>query len=118
MQTFVGGQPVPIDRNGYSVAAVGPNHVILGVRARYTACRDIPQMSSEIYRLQPPGGFEWLLPVNQDDNALFRFDGTPRAQTWVPVEMERIKQSDRGKVAKPSDFPFGLELPRFFGHLT
>lgn len=64
-------------------------------------------MTLSIHTLAPPGGFEWLLPTVSAHIDRVRFDGSSRARTWTPVHMTRMKEPDRGKRRKPSDFPFG-----------
>ena len=60
-----------------------------------------------VYRLNYGEEFEWLLPVSNKDYDLFDFDGTARAASWKPVQMERLKVSDRGRRLKPADLPAG-----------
>jgi hypothetical protein len=56
-----------------------------------------------VYRVSYGEEFEWLLPVRKEDYDLFRFDRTARAASWKPVQMERLKVSDRGRRLKPAD---------------
>src|SRR6187397_957294 len=67
-----------------------------------------------VYRLNYGEEFEWLLPVRNEDYDLFRFDGTARAASWKPVQMERIKVSDRGRRLKPADVPAGATTSIMF----
>lgn len=59
----------------------------------------------KVYKLRYGEGFEWLLPVNQADFDLLRFDGQPRSGSWKPVEMRRLKVSEQGNPLQPCDFP-------------
>jgi uncharacterized protein DUF1629 len=58
-----------------------------------------------VFELRYSEGFEWLLPVNDTDFDILAFDGQPRARSWKPVSMERLKTSERGQPLAPSDFP-------------
>jgi hypothetical protein len=61
-------------------------------------------MSLKVYKLRYGEGYEWLLPVDQQDFERLRFDGQPRGTSWTPVKMRRLKVSDQGRPLKPGDF--------------
>jgi len=63
------------------------------------------RLPTRVYKLRFSEGFEWLLPVDEGDFDKLRFDGTRRADSWRPVRMRRLVQSDQGKTLRPSDFP-------------
>jgi hypothetical protein len=50
-------------------------------------------------------GFEWLLPLNDADFDLLRFDGQPRRASWKPVRMTRLTTTESGQLLRPTDFP-------------
>ena len=59
-----------------------------------------------IYELDPPEGYEWILPENQDDFEVFRrFDGSARASSWTPVRVRLLKE-DESQRFLPSDMPW------------
>ena len=60
---------------------------------------------TKVYAIDYRDGFEWLLPVENQDFEHLRFEGTPRAMTWQPVEMKRVKEDEDGTRWKPGDFP-------------
>jgi len=61
--------------------------------------------SMAVFKLAFAEGFEWLLPVDERDFESLRFDGHPRAQSWRPVRMKRLRVSEPGRRLRPSDFP-------------
>ena len=61
-------------------------------------------MSTNVYKIRPAEGYEWLLPADPDDYEQLVFDGKPRGKTWRPIKMRRLKFS-RGKFLQPCDFP-------------
>jgi len=60
-----------------------------------------------VYTMNYGEDFEYLLPVRKEEYDLLHFDGTARAASWKPVQMERVKVSDRGRRLKPADLPGG-----------
>lgn len=61
--------------------------------------------TTQVYRLRYAEGFEWLLPENEVDFDLLRFDGKARASGWTPIKMKRVRISEHGQVLKQADFP-------------
>lgn len=61
---------------------------------------------SNVYKIKPPEGCEWLQPVDKEHYKLFAFDGKPRASSWKPVAVERLKDSGDGRLRWPVDFPW------------
>jgi hypothetical protein len=61
----------------------------------------------KVYTPGPAEGFQWVLPVTNGDSLKFRFDGTPRASSWMPVRVARLKVWEDGTALEPSDFPAG-----------
>ena len=59
-----------------------------------------------VWRPRPPGGFEWVVPVDSDQFDILEFDGTPRAEQWSPVLMERVTVTEHGEELLESDFPW------------
>jgi hypothetical protein len=57
-----------------------------------------------IYKIRHCEGYEWVLPVDQNDYDLLIFDGKSRASSWKPIRMRRLKFID-GRFRQPSDFP-------------
>jgi hypothetical protein len=60
---------------------------------------------ANVYVLRHSDGYESLLPVVGEDCLLFIFDRSPRASSWKPVKMRRVKFTRRGQFQKPCDFP-------------
>jgi hypothetical protein len=58
-----------------------------------------------VYKLTTDEGFEWLVPTEERDFDLLRFDGSSHKRKWQPVSMRRLKFSDKGKSLIPCDFP-------------
>jgi hypothetical protein len=61
--------------------------------------------ATNVYKLRHCEGSEWLQPVIADDYSLLAFDGQPRARSWRPVAMQRIKDFEDGRPVRPVDFP-------------
>jgi hypothetical protein len=61
----------------------------------------------KLYVPDPAEGFQWLLPIADGDSLKLRFDGTPRAASWVPLKVERVSQDVGLFFPEPSDFPAG-----------
>lgn len=60
----------------------------------------------KIYQPRVAEGFQWVLPVNEDDFETFlSFDGSPRASTWTPVSVQLLS-TDEGRALEKSDFPW------------
>jgi hypothetical protein len=59
---------------------------------------------AKVFKLRYGDGYEWLLPVEQREFELLRFDGRPRAASWTPVEMRRLTVSSEGRPLRPGDF--------------
>jgi hypothetical protein len=52
-------------------------------------------------------GFEWVLPVQNEDFEVFRgLDGTPRHSTWSPIPMRLLTEDDSGRPLQRADFPW------------
>jgi hypothetical protein len=62
---------------------------------------------TNVYTIQHCEEDEWMLPVDPNDYDLLVFDGKPRASSWKPVAMRRIKDFGDGRPARPCDFPCG-----------
>jgi len=60
-----------------------------------------------VFKITAPEGFDWVLPIDEDDIELLRFDGQPRRSSWTPVKMERLLKDERGRALRRSDFPSG-----------
>ncbi|WP_437738931.1 imm11 family protein [Sorangium sp. So ce1335] len=58
-----------------------------------------------VYKFRYSEGFEWLLPVNDADFELLRFDGQRKSSSWRPIRMKRLKVTEQGRPLEPSDFP-------------
>jgi hypothetical protein len=63
--------------------------------------------AANVYKIQPSEGCEWLRPVNKEHYELFAFDGKPRASSWKPVAVKRLKDFGDGRPVWPVDFPCG-----------
>jgi hypothetical protein len=51
-------------------------------------------------------GFEWINTCDHQDYEVFAaFDGQPRAQSWRPIKVRRVRADDRSAF-NPSDFPW------------
>ncbi|MEV6556490.1 DUF1629 domain-containing protein [Nocardia sp. NPDC051756] len=59
----------------------------------------------KIYVGAPRAGFEWAIPVEDDDNERLSFAGVPKLDSWPLMEMKSARE-DGSKV--PSDFPWSL----------
>jgi hypothetical protein len=64
-------------------------------------------LTFNIYKLRPCEGCEWLLAVDNRDYDLLTFNGIPRATSWKPIRMRRLKFTERGQFRRPCDFPAG-----------
>jgi hypothetical protein len=62
-------------------------------------------MTFSVYKLRYVEGFEWLLPTREDDIERLRFDGRSVEANWKPVEMTRLRTSERGQPLRRADFP-------------
>lgn len=58
-----------------------------------------------VFTIGAPEGYEWVLPVHEEDFEILRFDGTPRRAGWEPVPMRRLRVDARGQCLQDSDFP-------------
>jgi hypothetical protein len=74
--------------------------------------------SLNIYKPRPCEGCEWLLAVDGSDYDLLTFDGTPRAGSWKPTRMRRLKFDDNGQFLQPCDFPSGSGGDLLMTHAT
>jgi hypothetical protein len=63
--------------------------------------------STNIYKLRHCEGYEWLLPIDSCNYDLLIFDGKPRANTWQPIKMRRLRFTEDGQFLQPCDFPCG-----------
>jgi hypothetical protein len=63
------------------------------------------QWPLKVYKPSPVEGYEWLQPVSDSDYDTLTFDGSPRAASWRPVRVTRLKQWEDGSRLLPSDFP-------------
>lgn len=59
----------------------------------------------KVYKLRHSEGFEWLLPANDAEFDLLRFDGQVKVNSWRPVRMKRLKVTEQGQPLESSDFP-------------
>jgi hypothetical protein len=62
---------------------------------------------TSVYTIQHCEEDEWLIPVDPSDYDFLVFDGKPRASSWKPVAMRRLKDFGDGLPARPCDFPCG-----------
>jgi hypothetical protein len=63
--------------------------------------------ASNVYKLRHCERGECLQPVNKGEFELLVFDGKPRAGSWTPVAMKRLKDFGDGRPVRPVDFPSG-----------
>lgn len=62
----------------------------------------------EIYRPAVPEGFEWVLPVDDDDFETFQgFDGTRLGSSWKPIHVKVLESRTEVNRAAP---PISLGL--------
>ena len=62
---------------------------------------------TRVYQFAVQDGFEWAMPVDEEDFAVFRgFDGTRRRQAWTPIRMRLFHQDEEGRILVESDFPW------------
>jgi hypothetical protein len=59
----------------------------------------------KIFQITAPEGFDWVLPLNEQDFDALRFDGRSRQDSWTPVKMRRLTTDERGRTLAESDFP-------------
>jgi hypothetical protein len=60
-----------------------------------------------IYEPALRSGWEWALPVNEDENVtMVETFGNPFGATWKPVRMKLLKQDERGRPWKEADMPW------------
>jgi hypothetical protein len=51
--------------------------------------------------------FETVVPLDNVDFDVFDdFDGRRHARDWVPIQVERVRETERGKPLRESDFPW------------
>jgi hypothetical protein len=62
---------------------------------------------ANVYKIRHCERGEYLLPVDKRDIELLVFDGKPRARSWTPVAMRRLKDFGDGLPVRPVDFPSG-----------
>ncbi len=60
--------------------------------------------SGPIYRLSVPEGYEWALPVDNDDFETFQ--RLPERRAWSPVRMTLITADERGRPQRRADLPW------------
>jgi len=60
-----------------------------------------------VYRIRPAEGYEWLRPANISEHEVLNFDGRPRAHSWKPILMKRLKDFGDGRPVRAADFPAG-----------
>jgi len=60
-----------------------------------------------IYKVRHSEGCDWLRPANKDEYKLLVFDGKPRANSWKPVIVKRLKDFGDGRPVRQVDFPCG-----------
>ncbi len=59
-----------------------------------------------IYQPRVVEGFQWVLPINDDDFEIFLgFDGSSRASTWTPARVQLLS-ADEERTLEKSDFPW------------
>lgn len=63
-------------------------------------------MPLNIYQPLVTTGYEWVNAVHDSDYPVFlQLDGTPRAATWTPIAVRRVR-ADKRQTMLPSDFPW------------
>lgn len=63
-------------------------------------------MSKVIYEPLVAEGYEWVNAVQDEDYEVFlQLDGQPRASTWKPIAVRRVRADER-QAFNPSDFPW------------
>lgn len=67
--------------------------------------RDRMDAQVKIFQINAPEGFDWVLPVDEQDFEALRFDGRPRQGSWTPIKMRRLTIDERGRPLAESDFP-------------
>jgi hypothetical protein len=63
--------------------------------------------AANVYKIRHWERGEWLRPVNIEQHRVLSFDGKPRARSWNPVAMQRLKDFGDGRPVQPVDFPCG-----------
>jgi hypothetical protein len=63
--------------------------------------------AANVYKIRHWERGEWLRPVNTEEHRLLTFDGKPRARSWKPVVMKRLKDFGDGRPVQSVDFPCG-----------
>jgi hypothetical protein len=63
--------------------------------------------AANVYKIRHWERGEWLRPANIEEHRLLTFDGKPRARSWKPVVMTRLKDFGDGRPVQPVDFPCG-----------
>lgn len=63
-------------------------------------------MSEVVFRPLVGEGFEWINTLDDSEYDTFlEFDGAPRAPTWKPICVKRVR-ADKRSAFMPSDFPW------------
>jgi hypothetical protein len=70
---------------------------------------------TRVYQFAVQDGFEWVLPVNEDDYKIFRkFDGTVRKDLWTPTRVRLLREDEEERHLAESDVPWlGAYAPVF-----
>jgi hypothetical protein len=63
--------------------------------------------AANVYKIWHSERGEWLRPVKIEEHRVLTFDGKPRARSWKPIAMKRLKDFGDGRPVQPVDFPCG-----------
>jgi hypothetical protein len=63
--------------------------------------------AANVYKIRHCERGEYLLPLDKREIELLVFDGKPRAASWTPVAMRRLKDFGDGFPVRAVDFPSG-----------
>lgn len=64
-------------------------------------------MVTRVYKFTVQDGFEWVLPLEEDDYEIFRrLDGTPRRDSWIPIPVQLLHHDEAGRSLAESDMPW------------
>lgn len=64
-------------------------------------------MGLSVFRPVLVEGLEWVQPLDENDfDAVYQLDGTPRATGWEPIPVRRLETLDNGQRLEHADLPW------------
>src|SRR5436190_4746983 len=64
-------------------------------------------MMNRVFKPVVTEGIEWVQSVEQADYVgVLRLDGTPKAEGWTPLPVQRLEADEYGRPLRPVDLPW------------